>query len=66
MRETLQLNALCDPGLNHGPIKDILEIPRKKCNVVCELDSIDVCIVITRGNIPVHINVLGDNRTLCL
>lgn len=66
MRETLQPNALRGRGLNHGPIKDIMEIPWKKCNVVWELDSINVCIIITRENAPVRINVLGDNRTLCL
>lgn len=48
MRETLQLNALCDPGLNCVPIKDTIEGLREKCNVDRELDSIDVCIVITR------------------
>lgn len=48
MREALQLNALCGPGLNCAPIKDTIEGLGEQRNVGCELDSIDVCIVITR------------------
>lgn len=37
-----------------GPVNDIIGICRgKKRNAVCELDGIDVCIVITRENVPV-------------
>lgn len=35
-----------------GFVNDIIGICRgKKCNVVCELDGIDVCIVIMRENV---------------